>query len=160
MKWNSHVREIPTIIYVNVENTSKILYTSNCWLRFRAREWSDAPQRLSASRRSALCWKGECFLASGELLFPGRIIQLPGGQLYVGRSANRSGSARHGGSGSRTRRPPWPKADWTKSPVNALFRANESVRAVASLYEHAILWEAQARPRAIPVLPSPRLSVH
>jgi len=56
---------------------------------------------------------------------------------------------RRGGSGSRTRRPSWPKADWTKSPVNALFRASESVRAAAPLYELGVLWEAQTRPRAI-----------
>lgn len=62
--------------------------------------------------RRALRWKGECFLASGGFLFPGRIIQLPGGQLYategrgeqigIGAAAAAAAAARDGRGPKRT----------------------------------------------------------
>ncbi|EGI70351.1 hypothetical protein G5I_01111 [Acromyrmex echinatior] len=51
----------------------------------------DTPRR---SRGAVLPRKGERFLASGGLLFPGRIIQLPGGQIYAGKVGEQIGDRR------------------------------------------------------------------
>lgn len=101
------------------------------------------------------------------VLFPGRIIQLPGGQLYAGRSGKQIGDRRGAAAAAvaaaaaaaRNGRRGGSKADRTKSPVNALFRANGSVRESRFSLATWRARRAQVRPRAIPVLPSPHARV-
>lgn len=94
--------------------------------------------------RPTICWK---------------VGETDRGSARCGNGSGSGGGGGGGGSRSRTKRPAWSKADWTKSSVNALFRANESVREPLLLSSNMERWEAQVRPRAIPVLPSPHARV-
>jgi len=82
------------------------------------------------------------------VLFPGRIIQLPGGQLYARRSGKQIGDRRgaaaaarcgSGGGGggssrSRTKRPAWIQSGLDKEPCKRVIpRQRVCQRAAASL---------------------------